>query len=850
MAALARTRDDSGSGEDAAEAVVGVAELLFNVFLDDGEPDEGVDFRQLMCGLSTLCGGARLDTMQAAFALYDYNNDGSITLEDMGAYLSAVFTVLFALQPSAADAVGVSPEQLAEATAEQAFEEAGLAADGQLSFEQFTAWYQTSQGGGALGSVGSEPPPAQEQQQQQQQQQEQQQESSQQQFGEDDDAAPMPLTLDEARRVTGLGAHKASDVFGLFMSAAHHDGWLMRDAFNACFRRVLNASGRPDGPRFEAVLDRLFDVFDSDSNGVVDATELMCGLSVLCGGSRHDKVRAAFALYDTNGDGFISLEEMTQYLASVFKVLYELQPNTEMTANVSATELAVVTAEHAFEEADLNHDGRLSFEEFSRWYAESEGADGVEEEVTEEGVDDEGKYSLLELRRLTNLETYTSDQVFEVFAEEADDDGLLSFEGVETCFQKLVAATQRETPRTRDTARTRAIVQRLYALFAAVGQEEEGGDGYDGAEDVSVDFTEFMCGLTVLCGGSPLDKIAAAFSLFDLEGDGRVALGDVERYLASVFAVLFQSTLVHAAKVTRDSGIGSGELAPIVAAQCFDECAIDHEGGRISAEEFYRWQTENERGGRGGADGGYSGGATGANWGSSSDDSDENGSSDGEFEESSEEEWQDKDSEEQEEEEEEEEKEEGVFEPPMRSLAEARALTKLGMFSVEDVFEIFEEVAVGGSIGRHCFDTCFDNVVKLAGGHTSMALMRRTRAAVQRLWQLFHTDGRGTVDFSELASGLSVLSGSSMDDKVLAAFNLFDVDGIGTISLDEFTCYISSVFRVLFEAQPHVAAGMSEVTADELAAVTARQCFADADLDEEGNLSFDQFKEWCLKMDV
>ena len=576
---------------------------------------------------------------------------------------------------------------------------------------------------------------------------------------------------------------------------------------------------------------------------------------------------------------------MTAYLASVFKVLYELQPDTEMTANVSAAELAAVTAEHAFEEADLNHDGRLSFEEFSRWYAESEGAQGgggggggggaVEDDEGEgegewgesdEGEEGEGegeggaRYNLLELRRLANLETYTADEVFEVFAEEADDDGLLAFAGVEACFQRLVRVTDHaQTPRSRDVWRTRAIVQRLYALFAVQSSGEEvaaerfnfGASEDD--EDYRIDFSEFMCGLTVLCGGGPLDKIEAAFSLFDLEGDGHVGLGDVERYLASVFAVLFQTTLVHQAKVTRTSGIGSAELAPIVAAQCFDEVGVDRGTGRISAEQFHRWQTENE------GSAGLGGMAAAATIGEDDWDSDGD-SSDGEF---------DEDVDDDDEEEEEEEEEEGWSEDseaggsggggghasdrrghPMRSLAEARSLTKLEDFDVEDVFEIFEEVAVDGEIDRRSFDACFENIVKLAGGHPTMALVRRTRATVDRLWALFHTDGSGAVDFSELACGLSVLSGSAMDDKVAAAFNLFDVDGEGTISLDEFTCYICSVFRVLFEAQPHVAERMSEVTADELAAVTARQCFGDAELDAEGNLSFEQFKEWCLQMDV
>ena len=58
-----------------------------------------------------------------------------------------------------------------------------------------------------------------------------------------------------------------------------------------------------------------------------------------CGGSRDEKAAAAFALYDYNGDGVISLEEMTRYLTSVFKVMYETQPGTAERVGVSAVEL-------------------------------------------------------------------------------------------------------------------------------------------------------------------------------------------------------------------------------------------------------------------------------------------------------------------------------------------------------------------------------------------------------------------------------------------------------------------------------------------------------------------------------
>ena len=70
-------------------------------------------------------------------------------------------------------------------------------------------------------------------------------------------------------------------------------------------------------------------------------------------------------------DGFISLDEMSTYLTSVFKVLFKVSPATANKLNVSAENLGEATARAAFEQADLNHDNRLSFAEFERWYRQS-----------------------------------------------------------------------------------------------------------------------------------------------------------------------------------------------------------------------------------------------------------------------------------------------------------------------------------------------------------------------------------------------------------------------------------------------------------------------------------------------
>ena len=69
----------------------------------------------------------------------------------------------------------------------------------------------------------------------------------------------------------------------------------------------------------------------------------------------------SFGLFDFNADGFISLTEFTTYLASVFKTMFMLQPETQAEIGASPEELAKVTAEECFAEADINLDGYFDF---------------------------------------------------------------------------------------------------------------------------------------------------------------------------------------------------------------------------------------------------------------------------------------------------------------------------------------------------------------------------------------------------------------------------------------------------------------------------------------------------------
>jgi Ca2+-binding EF-hand superfamily protein len=64
----------------------------------------------------------------------------------------------------------------------------------------------------------------------------------------------------------------------------------------------------------------LFEVFDTNSSQVVGAMELKVGLSLLCRGGLFDKLCTIFNIFDQDGDGLLSQDEMEAYLESAYKL--------------------------------------------------------------------------------------------------------------------------------------------------------------------------------------------------------------------------------------------------------------------------------------------------------------------------------------------------------------------------------------------------------------------------------------------------------------------------------------------------------------------------------------------------
>ena len=99
---------------------------------------------------------------------------------------------------------------------------------------------------------------------------------------------------------------------------------------------------------------RMIAIFDEDGNGDVDFQEFVSGLSAFSSkGNKEQKLRFAFKVYDIDRDGYISNGE----LFIVLKMM--------VGSNLKDQQLQQIV-DKTIMEADLDNDGKISFEEFTK----------------------------------------------------------------------------------------------------------------------------------------------------------------------------------------------------------------------------------------------------------------------------------------------------------------------------------------------------------------------------------------------------------------------------------------------------------------------------------------------------
>lgn len=108
-----------------------------------------------------------------------------------------------------------------------------------------------------------------------------------------------------------------------------------------------------DASRFA---ENIFRSFDENQDGCIDFREFICALSVTSQGNVDEKLKWAFNIYDLDGNGYITMNEMME----IIKTIYNTRPPKERLTLAGIKDRTKQT----FNKLDTNGDGKISRAEF------------------------------------------------------------------------------------------------------------------------------------------------------------------------------------------------------------------------------------------------------------------------------------------------------------------------------------------------------------------------------------------------------------------------------------------------------------------------------------------------------
>jgi Ca2+-binding EF-hand superfamily protein len=156
--------------------------------------------------------------------------------------------------------------------------------------------------------------------------------------------------IDDLHTSSHFDQKELKDLYKQFKKEIPSGGINKRD-----FKELLKGLGVVD----VFLQDLIFNTFDYDKDGQINFKDVTTGLSIIARGDPDEKLELAFRLYDLDGNGVISREEMSQVIESYYKLVGPL-----ISSSGKKYETPEQLVDEFFEQMDQNGDGVISLEEY------------------------------------------------------------------------------------------------------------------------------------------------------------------------------------------------------------------------------------------------------------------------------------------------------------------------------------------------------------------------------------------------------------------------------------------------------------------------------------------------------